>query len=261
MTDISAAMVKELRDATGAGMMDCKRALVETDGDFEVARTLLREKGMASAAKRAERETKEGIVLLRENGSTATIVAIGCETEPVSKNNDFRAFADAVLDGVDAGGDDAVSALDEQRVELTARLGENIQIVGARRLTAGEGEIFATYVHLGRVGVIVQGKGDPEVARQLAMHISFSRPLYRTRDEVPAGLIEAEREILLKQDDVQSQPEEKRSMIVEGRLNKFFFGPSVLNDQAWIHEDKLTVAKALSQGGFELFDYVWLAVN
>ena len=261
MTEISAAMVKELRDATGAGMMDCKRALVETEGDVERARTLLREKGMASAAKRADRETKEGIVLVRDSGSTATIVAIGCETEPVSKNDDFRAFAGAVLDAVEADGDDVVSTLDGRRVELTARLGENIQVVGARRLTAGEGELFATYVHLGRVGVIVQGKGSPEVARQLAMHISFARPLYRARDEVPADLIEAEREILLKQEDVQSQPEEKRSLIVEGRLNKFFFGPTVLNDQAWIHDDKFAVAKALSQGGFELFDYVWLAVS
>jgi elongation factor Ts len=242
-------------------MMDCKRALVETEGDFERARRLLREKGMASAAKRADRETKEGIVLVREHDATAAIVAVGCETEPVSKNDDFRSFAQAVLDAVDADGDDAVTALDGRRVELSALLGENIQIVGARRLTAGEGEIFATYVHLGRIGVVVQGKGNPEVARQLAMHISFSRPLYRTRDEVPAGLIEAEREILFAQDDVQSQPEEKRSLIVEGRLNKFFFGPTVLNDQAWIHEEKLTVAKALSQGGFELFDYVWLAVN
>src|SRR5579864_2999062 len=151
MTEISAAMVKELRDATGAGMMDCKRALVETEGDFERARTLLREKGMASAAKRADRETKEGIVLVRDNGSTATIVAIGCETEPVSKNDDFRAFAGAVLDAVDADGDGAVSMLDGQRIELGARLGENIQVVGARRLTAGPGELFATYVHLGRV--------------------------------------------------------------------------------------------------------------
>ncbi len=97
MTEISAAMVKQLRDATSAGMMDCKRALQETAGDFDAAVMLLREKGMASAAKRADRETTEGVVLTRVDGSTAAIAAVGCETEPVSKNDDFRAFADAVL--------------------------------------------------------------------------------------------------------------------------------------------------------------------
>src|SRR5580765_1760714 len=105
MTDISAAMVKQLRDATGAGMMDCKRALQETSGDFDDAVKILREKGMASAAKRADRETTEGIVLARVEGNVGTIVAVGCETEPVSKNDDFRAFADAVLGAAFEGGD------------------------------------------------------------------------------------------------------------------------------------------------------------
>src|SRR6516165_568973 len=124
MTEISAAMVKQLRDATSAGMMDCKRALQETDGDFDAAVTILREKGMASAAKRADRETSEGIVLAKVDGSTAAIVAVGCETEPVSKNEDFRDFADAVLaagfEGRDSGD------LEEQRVDVAARLGENV---------------------------------------------------------------------------------------------------------------------------------------
>jgi elongation factor Ts len=180
MTDISAAMVKQLRDATSAGMMDCKRALQETDGDFDAAVTLLREKGMASAAKRADRETTEGVVLTRVEGSTAAIVAVGCETEPVSKNDDFRQFAADALTATFEGGEDAVAELEARRVDLTARLGENIQVVGARRLTAGEGEIFATYVHppANKIGVVVQAKGSPGLARQLAMHISFARPTY-----------------------------------------------------------------------------------
>ena len=169
MTEISAAMVKELRDATSAGMMDCKRALQETGGDFDAAVKLLREKGMASAAKRADRETTEGIVLTRVDDDTAAIVAVGCETEPVSKNDDFRAFARR---GARARCSSAArrrrSELEERRTELTARLGENIQIVGARRMSAGAGETFAAYVHppANKVGVLLDVKrGAPELAR------------------------------------------------------------------------------------------------
>ena len=128
MSGISAAAVKELRDATSAGFMDCKRALEETGGDMNAAVKLLREKGMASAAKRAERETTEGLVLTRVEGAIAAIAAVGCETEPVSKNEDFRAFADAVLATVFEAGESG--DLEEQRVDLAARLGENVQVVG-----------------------------------------------------------------------------------------------------------------------------------
>src|SRR5882762_5749234 len=127
MTNITAAMVKELRDATSAGMMECKRALQESDGDFDEAVKLLREKGMASAAKRADRATSEGKVgvMVREN--VGAITAIGCETEPVSNNDDFLGYAEAVLKAVFAAGDDAAATLEERRVELTSKLGENIQ--------------------------------------------------------------------------------------------------------------------------------------
>jgi elongation factor Ts len=263
MTEISAAMVKQLRDATSAGMMDCKRALQETAGDYDAAVKLLREKGMASAAKRADRETTEGIVLTRVEGSTAAIVAVGCETEPVSKNDDFRAFAQKVLDAVFTGGDEAAAELEPERVELTAKLGENIQVVGARRLSASNGEIFSAYVHppANKVGVVVEAKGSDELARQLAMHISFARPTFRYREEIPGELVEAEREILLKQPDIESKPAEVREKIIEGQLNKRFFSESVLGEQAWIHEPSLTVAKALAQGGLELVDYAWYSVS
>lgn len=263
MTEISAAMVKQLRDATSAGMMDCKRALMETNGDFDAAVKLLREKGMASAAKRADRETTEGIVLTRIDGPTAAIVAVGCETEPVSKNDDFRAFAQKVLDAVFAGGDDAAAKLDDERVELTAKLGENIQVVGTKRIEASNGEVLSGYVHppANKVGVVVEGNGSPELARQLAMHISFARPTYRSRDEVPSELVDAEREILLKLPDVESKPEDVRQKIVEGMLNKRFYAESVLGEQTWIHDNSLTVSKALDQGGFQLVDYAWYSVG
>ena len=264
MTDISASMVMKLRQATGAGMMECKRALQQTEGDHDAAVKLLREKGMASAAKRADRETKEGIILTKVDGGTAAIVAVGCETEPVSKNDDFRAFADRALEAVMARGEGAVAELEDERVEVGARLGENIQIVGARRFEAGDGESFSAYVHppANKVGVLISSKGGtPELARQLAMHLSFARPSYRSRDEVPAELVQAEREILSKLPDVEGKPAEVRDKVIEGMLNKRFYGESVLGEQTWIHESSLSVDKALAQGGLEVVDYAWFAVG
>jgi len=262
MTEISAAMVKQLRDATSAGMMDCKRALQETEGDFDAAVKILREKGMASAAKRAERETSEGVVLAKLDGSTAAIVAVGCETEPVSKNEDFRDFAESVLDAAFEGGDPG--DLEEQRVDVAARLGENVQVVGSRRLESSDGEYFDVYLHTpqNRIGALVLARGGTqELAHQLALHIASARPTYTTREEIPAELVDAEREILLKSDEVESKPAEVREKIVEGMLNKKFYGESVLLEQAWIHDGSLTVGKALAQGGLELVDYAWFSVS
>jgi elongation factor Ts len=263
MTEISAAMVKQLRDATSAGMMDCKRALEASAGDFDAAVKLLREKGMASAAKRADRETNEGIVLARVEGGTGAIVAIGCETEPVSKNEDFRAYAQKVFDAVFEDGDEAAAKLEDERVELTAKLGENIQVVGAKHFEASNGEVLSAYVHTpaNKVGAVVEGTGSPEVARELALHLSFARPTYRSRDEVPGELVEAEREILQKQPDVESKPAEMREKIVEGMLNKRFYAESVLGEQSWFREPGLTVKKALEQGNFQLVDYAWYSVG
>src|SRR5438477_6051137 len=149
MAEIAASLVKELRDRTGAGMMACKQALQETNGDMDAAIVLLREKGMASAAKRAGRETTEGKVgyRLADDGSKGTMVAIGCETEPVSNNDEFLAYAKAVLDVVEANGLGAESELENERVELTAKLGENIVVVGGARFEAVDGGIVSAYVH------------------------------------------------------------------------------------------------------------------
>jgi elongation factor Ts len=262
-TEITASMVKQLRDATSAGMMECKRALQETDGDFDEAVKLLRERGMASAAKRADRATSEGKVgvMVREN--VGAIAAVGCETEPVSNNEDFLAYAEKVLNAVFDGGDPA--SLEEERVEIAGRLGENIQVVGAKRLEAGDGEALSFYVHspANKVGALVLTKGgDPQEARSLALHLTFARPTYRTRDEVPQELVDAEREILSNSDEVLSKPENVREKIVEGQLNKKFFGESVLTEQTWYRADESTgtVAQYLKERGIELLDYAWYAV-
>jgi elongation factor Ts len=265
MTEISAAMVKELRDATSAGMMDCKRALQETDGDFDAAVKLLREKGMASAAKRADRATSEGKVGVKVSGDTAAIVAVGCETEPVSNQEDFLAYAEKVLIGVFERGESAVAELEDERVELAARLGENIQVIGAKRMDAADGEALSTYVHApaNRVGALVRTKGgDPKAARSLALHLTFAKPTYGTRDQVPQELVDAEREILSNSDEVQSKPENVREKIVEGMLNKRFYGESVLTEQTWYRPDESTasVGQVLKERGVELLDYAWYSV-
>src|SRR5512133_832289 len=222
---ISASLVKELRDRTGAGMMAAKRALEETEGDVEAAQRLLREQGMAAAGKKAGRATTEGEVLATVSGNVGALAAVGCETEPVSKNERFLGFAEAVLEGVEADGPDAVSGLEEQRLELIAQVGENVEIVGTERMEAGEGELLAEYVHppANKIGVLVRVKGsDPASARRLAMHISFASPRYRSVDEVPEEELANERSIYENQPDVQSKPEEVRAKIVEGRLRKEF---------------------------------------
>jgi elongation factor Ts len=254
VTEISASLVKELREATGAGMMDCKRALQETGGDLDAARTLLREKGMASASKRADRATSEGLVgTIVENG-VGSIAGVGCETEPVSKNDDFQAFAEKVLRAVHAGGEGAAESLEEERLELMGRLGENIVVVGAARYEDSEGMLGA-YVHppAHKIGVLVDlAGGSPDLARQVAMHVSFAAPEFATRDDVPAAVVEAERQVYLNSDEVQSKPEAAREKIVDGMMAKRFFAAApggVLLEQAWIHDSGKTVGQALQDAG------------
>jgi elongation factor Ts len=266
VTEISAAMVKQLRDATSAGMMDCKRALQETAGDFDAAVKLLREKGMAQAAKRADRETSEGKVDVRIDGNVGAIAAVGSETEPVSKNDGFLSFVAKVLEAVFAEGeDDAVPALEGERVDVAAKLSENIQIIGAKRMEAAGDELLSSYVHPpGKVGALVKTKGgDPQVARSLALHLTFARPTYGTREEVPQELVDAEREILSNAEEVLSKPENVREKIVEGQLNKKFYGESVLTEQTWYRADESTgtVAQVLKERGIELLDYAWYSVS
>ena len=179
-TEIPAALVKELRDLTGAGMMDCKRALVESGGDLEAARQSLREKGLAEAGKRADRTTTEGKVVARVQGEKGAIAAVGCETEPVSGNEEFLDFAQHVLDVVWVDGPEAAETLEEERVELVAKLGENIVVVGAERYEAGEGEVVAEYIHppAQKIGVLVHAQATPELARMVAMHIAAAKPVY-----------------------------------------------------------------------------------
>jgi elongation factor Ts len=265
-TTISASLVKELRDQTGAGMMACKEALVETGGDLEAARKLLRERGLAAAGKRAGRATTEGLVGYIVDGQLGTMLGVGCETEPVSNNDEFQGWAERVLRAVHAEGEDAIERFEEERLELVGKLGENIVVAGVARFDAPEGNIVSAYTHppANKIGVLVELEGGtPELARQVAMHISFAAPEWGTREEVPAEAVEAERSIFVNSDEVQSKPEAAREKIVDGMLAKRFYALTpggVLVDQPWIHDSSKTVGQALEEAGASVARFVRISV-
>jgi elongation factor Ts len=263
---INASLVKELRDQTGAGMMDCKRALEETGGDIEAARTLLRERGMASAGKRAGRATTEGLVGYIVDGQLGTMVGIGCESEQVAKTDEFLEWGTRMLRAVHADGPDAAKAFEQERLELAGKLRENIVVAGVARFEAPEGNVVSAYTHppANKIGVLVElHGGTPELARQVAMHIAFAAPEWRTRDEIPADVVEQERSIFLNSDEVQSKPEAAREKIVDGMLGKRFYAATpggVLADQAWIHDASKTVAQALDEAGTAVARFARISV-
>jgi elongation factor Ts len=266
MTGISAALVKELRDQTQAPMMDCKRALQDTNGDIEAAKRLLRERGMASAEKRAGRVTTEGKVGYRvaDEGKRGTMVAVGCETEPVSNNDEFLAFAKKVLEAVEADGPEAAETLDEERKELSGKLGENIVVAGTARFEAVDGGLIEGYAHppANKLGVLVQVRGGSgDIARKIAMHIAASAPQWVGRDDVPEEVVTSEREIFANSDAVLSKPDQAREKIVEGMLNKRFFADRVLTEQPWIHDTGKTVGQALSEEGTEVLEFERFALT
>jgi elongation factor Ts len=260
VTAIAATLVKELREMTGAGIMDAKRALQDTGGDVEAAKRLLREKGMASADKRAGRATTEGKVgyRIQSDGGRGTIVGVGCETEPVSNNDEFLAFAKKVLELVDEHGVGAEEQLEDERKELSAKLGENIQVVSPARFERVDTGTIDGYAHppANKLGVLVQLRGgSDDLARKIAMHIAASSPNYVTREDVPDELVSTERDIYLSSDEVQSKPEQAREKIVEGMINKRFFAAQVLAEQPWIHDTGKTVGQALAEENAEVVEF------
>jgi elongation factor Ts len=265
-TTISASLVKELRDATGAGMMDCKRALEETDGDLDAARTLLRERGMGRQAGRTRNDGRP----CRPHRQTVvgSIVGIRLRDRALrSKSDEFQEFAVKVLRGVHADGPSAVESFEDERIDLIAKLGENIVVVGAERFDAPEGNALAAYAHppANKIGVLVElHGGSEELARQLAMHISFAAPEWTSRDDVPAEVLAAERSIFENTEEVQSKPEAAREKIVDGMLNKRFFAATpggALVEQAWIHEPSKTVGQALADAGASVARFTRISVT
>ena len=224
--EISAQLVRELREQTGAGMMDCKRALQETNGDIEAAVVLLREKGMANAAKRADRATTEGLVgyRLADDGSRGTMVAVGCETEPVSKNEEFQAFGKKVLDAVEAEGIErrrpARRGAGRSCPASSARTSPSPARLASRPSRADASARTSTRRRTSSASSCSCAAATTSSARNLAMHISWSDPRWIGREDVPDDLVAAEREIYLNSDEVQSKPEQAREKIVDGMLEQ-----------------------------------------
>lgn len=254
---INAGQVKELRERTGAGMMECKKALVQTDGDIDAAIELMRKQGLAKADKKAGRVAADGQVVIREQGSRAVIAEINCETDFVANGEDFTAFAEAVADAILASPPadaEALAALplasgetvDERRRALVAKLGENIDV---RRFQVIErqGDRFGIYRHGVRIGVLVDMTGGEEgLARDLAMHIAASRPACVQRSEVPAALLEREKDIIAAQARESGKPDNIIEKMVEGRLRKFVDEIALLG-QPFVKAPEVTVEKLLHQ--------------
>jgi elongation factor Ts len=232
-------------------MMDCKRALEETDGHLEEARTLLREKGIAAAGKRAGRETTAGKVLARGEGGRCTIVAVGCESEPVSDTPEFLAFAKKVLETVDAEGPGAEQRLEDERKELVGKLGENVVVSGAARFEALDGALIDGYAHPPRnkLGVLVQLRGGSKaLARRIAMHIAAAKPKALDGSGVSKDLIETERRVAIEKAKEAGKPEAMLEKIAEGSVQKFLKEVALLG-QPFVKDDKLTIEALLKSKG------------
>ena len=274
MANFSIADIKALREQLGTGMVDTKKALEEADGNVEKAIEILRLKGAKGNAKRADRATSEGLVVAREQGGKATLVELACETDFVAKNDRFIALADKVADAVAAVAAENVEAglaapAGDQTVEQlisdeAAIIGEKVEL---RRVATLSGDAFQVYLHKTskdlppQVGVVVAYSGDDaETARSIAQHISFADPSYLTRDEVPAEVVDKEREIVTEISRNEGKPEAALPRIVEGRVGGFF-KDVVLVDQAAVWEDKKTVGQSLADGSTEVQRFVRFAVG
>jgi len=255
-TAVAAKDVKALRDATGAGMMDAKRALSEADNDFEAAVLILREKGLAKAASRADRDNSEGSIALARDGSVAAIVQIKTETDFSAKSDAVTGLAETLAAGVAAQGQSAVEAHGDAVEDLRVTIKENIEIGAVERVAAAEGNLLDTYLHRqdgrGVNAVVVEGRGvSQDALHQVALHIAFAKPEYLSVDEVPAEEVERERASLLEITKAEGKPEPAWDKIVEGRL-RGWFSQRVLLEQG-LNGEKTTVGQSIGNGTIERF--------
>jgi elongation factor Ts len=266
MAEITAGLVKELRELTGLGMMECKKALAEAAGDLKKAEELLRIKSGAKAGKVAGRVAAEGVIAVHvaPDAKTGALVELNCETDFVAKNPDFVAFAGALAEIVAKSNPTDLQALtgqadvESKRQALIQKINENISIRRFAYLQA-KGRL-AQYVHGGRIGVLVDYEGTEDAGKDVAMHISFSRPAYLTKAEVPAEIVNREREILAARAKESGKPAEIVARMVEGGLNKFL-AESTLLGQPFIKDDKQSVEKMLAAKKSKILAYRFLVVG
>ena len=269
---ITAALVKELRDNTGAGMMDAKKALTETDGDMEAAVDWLRTKGLAKAAKKSGRTAAEGLIGTQVSNGVGVMVEVNSETDFVSKNSDFQqmvsSFATAALEASEVDGLVRLkvdgSVISEILTNKIATIGENMTI---RRMARLEGESVATYVHnavsegMGKIGVLVAMTGvDKGIGKQIAMHIAAANPASLSVDDLDSSIIDREKQILSEQARESGKPEAVIEKMVTGRMNKFFEEVTLLNQKFVINPD-ITVSQAAADAGVEVIGFSRLEVG
>ncbi len=265
---ITAVMVKELRERTAAGMMDCKRALQEAEGDMELAIENMRKNGQAKAAKKAGNIAAEGTILIKSADGVAALLEVNCQTDFVAKDGNFLGFANEVADAALASKatiEELQAQFEEKRITLVTKIGENINI---RRVSYIEGAELASYSHGATIGVVVAGEGDAESLKHIAMHVAASKPDFLTPADVPASVVENEQriqlDILKVENDAlaenKKKPVELLEKIIIGRMKKFT-GEISLTGQAFIMEPKKTVGVVLKEKGITVSNFVRLEVG
>ena len=270
MAEITAKMVGELREATGMGMMECKKALVEANGDAKAAEEILRIKSGNKASKVAGRTAAEGTVVVSSNGKVAALVEVNCETDFVAKDEGFLAFAKLAADAIVAGNPATVEALgeiktasgetvEETRKAIIAKLGENINVRRFQRFdTQGQ---LAHYLHGSKIGVVVDFTGgDEQMGKDIAMHIAASKPVCVSKDEVSAELIETERKIYTAQAAESGKPADIVAKMVEGRINKYLAEVTLLG-QPFVKNPDQTVEKLLAEKGAKVNSFTMYVVG
>ena len=263
---ISASMVKDLRETTGAGMLDCKKALEATNGNMEEAITWLREKGISKAAKKATRIAAEGLAVAKVDGNRAVVVEVNSETDFVAKNEEFKSLVNIIADTVLASDVKTVEeanklthegkTLEELVVDKTATIGEKLSFRRFEILEKEDSEVFGTYSHMGgKIVALTKLSKDEELAKDIAMQVAAMRPLYLDRDQVPAEVLDKERTILKEQAENEGIDPNKIDMIVNGRINKYY-EEVCLVDQGFIKENKMKVNKYVESKGSKIISFV-----
>ncbi|WP_018873002.1 translation elongation factor Ts [Thioalkalivibrio sp. ALJ16] len=266
---ITAAQVKELRERTGAGMMECKKTLTETGGDLEAAIEAMRKSGMAKADKKADRVAAEGRVEIASEGSNAVIVEINCETDFVGNDDNFRAFAancaqvalGSAVDSVEELMAETVDGqtLEEQRTQLVAKVGENVQVRRFQRMNVDG--VFGAYQHGARIGVLVGlNGGDEALAKDVAMHIAASQPVCVDESQVPSEMLDKERAIFKAQAEESGKPENIIEKMIEGRIRKYL-AEITLVGQPFVKDPDQTVGKLLEASGASVAGFIRFEVG
>ena len=258
MAEITASLVKELRDRTGAGMMECKKALVEANGDIELAIDNMRKSGQAKAAKKAGRVAAEGVILARVKPGFGVLVEMNCETDFVAKDAGFLGLAAEVADYAAENIDALAAQFEEKRAALVAKIGENMTI---RRVQFLEGGQIGSYLHGAKIGVLVAGNNaDDELLKKVAMHVAASRPDYVNPSDVPAEVVAHEREIQVDIAMQSGKPRDIAEKMVEGRMKKFT-GEVSLTGQPFVMDPSQSVGDFLKSHGAEVVNFIRLEVG